>query len=84
MNPPCDQCLKFAICIGNKQIMCNDFYEYFTKTYRQRKQELREDFSMTHLTESLENNAWDYAWDKAKEIFPDSNMFRTQLKGERT
>jgi len=79
MKTPCDTCLKFAICVGHKQIRCTDFHDYFGEIYRQRKQEIREDFSMTHLTTMLENNAWDYAWDKVKETFPNAINFRTNI-----
>ena len=72
---PCKQCLKFPICLTQTAITCADFHDYFTDTYRDRKEEMRNDFKMNHLTTELQNNAWDYAWDRAKETLPNATGF---------
>ncbi len=72
---PCKQCLKLAVCLSQKAITCADFHDYFADMYRQRKDEIRDDLKMRHLTTDLQNNAWDYAWDIAKETLPNATGF---------
>lgn len=67
---PCKQCLKFPVCLGRKEIRCDDFHDYLVKVYREKKEIWKEFLKMNHLDIEHQNQAWDSAWDVMQETFP--------------
>lgn len=78
MNPPCKECLKYAICIGKKQLSCDDFYTFFNDTHDTLKsKDLRRP-----LTLELRNEVWDKVWVEVRTHMPNcQGLFRdTELQ----
>lgn len=65
INPykiPCKQCLKYAICVGQRSITCDEVQTYFNNVHDYIKMEMKIHKESNHnLVER--NKAWDKAWE---------------------
>jgi len=77
MKSPCKECLKYAICIGKKQLSCEDFYTFFNDTHDTLKLANGAKDLRSPLTLELRNKAWDQLWVEVRKHMPNcQGLFR--------
>jgi len=78
---PCKECLKYAICIGQKQLSCEDFYTFFNDTHDALKLAYGAFTTTSYMTLNLRNKVWDKLWDKVRIHMPNcQGLFRNQKR----
>ena len=81
MTIPCRECLKFAICIGQKQLSCEDVYTYFNDSHDRLKLEVSGTLEPNQITLEDRNKAWDMLWDVMREDLPNlQGLFRSSKR----
>ena len=84
MNPPCKECLKYPICISEKQLSCDALFTFFNDTHDRLKIEAGADpETIDPFCLSLEerNKIWDEMWEVLYEFLPNiKGMFRNTKK----
>jgi len=81
MNPPCKECLKYAICIGKKQLSCDDFYTFFNDTHDTLKLGNEVYTSTGYMTLEKRRKVWGKLWDEVRIHMPNcQGLFRNQKR----
>ena len=83
MKPPCKQCLKYAICIAQTQLSCEDFYKFFNDMHDKLKMKHGAKVRKNGWALSLEerNEAWDELWNEVYKCMPNcQGLFRGEKK----
>lgn len=85
MKIPCKTCLKYAICISQKQLSCDDLQDFFNNIHIEMKEveisklnrgkQYVAYLSFLHLEQR--NKAWDNTWEQMYKHFPNlESLFR--------
>ena len=84
MKPPCKGCISYPICIGQKQVSCEDLYTFFNDNHDRLKIEAGADpetIDVFYLTLEKRNEVWDELWEILYEFLPNiKGMFRSTKK----
>ena len=84
MKIPCKGCLSYPICIGQKQLSCEDLHDFFRITHRRLKVEAGEKSGESNkFTLPLEkrNEIWDELWEILYKTLPNiKGMFRNTAR----
>jgi len=81
MKPPCKGCISYPICIGQKQLSCEDLYTFFNDNHDRLKLEAGADpekIGPFSLPLEKRNEVWDELWEIMYEFLPNiTGMFRS-------
>ena len=79
MKPPCKKCLKYAVCISQNQLSCDELQNFFNDIHQSiKKRYVYGEVTVYNLGLPERNKAWDEAWEEMYKFLPNlKGMFRS-------